>query len=838
MPWSRRGDAEPTSSCCSRRSPTWRANPAEGAAALQLAAGPRLRAARPASRASARLASQARSAVTAIAEPVGRSERHDPADRPAAHARPRRRRGTRRSPPHRRFAMRSTSLDEHQGAEGRHRRHGQRRRDGDLRRRAARVPASSTTRCRTSRCGRWCRCRSAPARRRTRGRTACPSIVAELPDELRRPARARRRGATRRWTRRSASSSWCRPTALTDIPQYSSPVVATSAMRLVAPVSGSPTGCDHAGQRRDLATCPGPRQPLYFAGARMDDVHPGVDDRRGDGPEHHGAQLPRPARLRADRRPRTRCPTCGTWSTCTSTRSAGCSRPRAPTWAEPQAGAGDAPRRRSRQARPAPAPLRKQPQRRSRRQRRPQRRRRRQRRPRRRRQHGSQEDPGQEAAAKKTRPRRPQPRRPQPIGLNRFDERTTAMWLVRSSQGGPSSPGSGRAARLTGDGFRPSCRRPPPPRDGSSLAGGPPRGITPGAGRSRLRRARTGRTVGARRRPDPPADHRRRARPRPASAGRATRSASAGPAPTIFLAGTDEQHAALPARRSSAARRCGASCSREPDAGSDLATLSMPGGPRRRRVRRQRVRRSGRRWAHLAEFGILIARTDPDQPKHKGISYFICPMDLPGIDDASDRRHDDGALVQRGVLRRRAHPGALLVGDENDGWRLAKVTLSQRAGVAVVGRIAVGRRAVGRRAHRPDPRRRGLAATPCCATAAARLHIEARTAPPESACAACRPPFKGKTPGPEASIQKIMADEHGQHVMSLAKALAGADGMIAGSGPVGRPRGDEPRRTDREQVPQDDAPDEAGGDDRAGSRVGRIPMSIRSGTTGTSSIRR
>ena len=45
--------------------------------------------------------------------------------------------------------------------------------------------------------------------------------------------------------------------------------------------------------------------------------------------------------------------------------------------------------------------------------------------------------------------------------------------------------------------------------------------------------------------------------------------------------------------------------------------------------------------------------------------------------------------------------------------------------------------------------------------------------------------LNGKTPGPEASIQKIMADEHGQHVMELAKDLAGAQGLLAGSGPVG-----------------------------------------------------
>ncbi len=47
--------------------------------------------------------------------------------------------------------------------------------------------------------------------------------------------------------------------------------------------------------------------------------------------------------------------------------------------------------------------------------------------------------------------------------------------------------------------------------------------------------------------------------------------------------------------------------------------------------------------------------------------------------------------------------------------------------------------------------------------------------------------IRGEQPGPEASIRKVMADEHGQEIMGLAKDLAGADGMLAGRGPLGAP---------------------------------------------------
>ena len=99
--------------------------------------------------------------------------------------------------------------------------------------------------------------------------------------------------------------------------------------------------------------------------------------------------------------------------------------------------------------------------------------------------------------------------------------------------------------------------------------------------------------------------------------------------PTILAAGTDDQKERfLPSILNGEDFWC--QLFSEPDAGSDLANLST----RAIRDGDEYVINGSKIWssgAHLASFGILIARTNPDAPKHQGISYFICPMDLPGI---------------------------------------------------------------------------------------------------------------------------------------------------------------------------------------------------------------
>ena len=107
----------------------------------------------------------------------------------------------------------------------------------------------------------------------------------------------------------------------------------------------------------------------------------------------------------------------------------------------------------------------------------------------------------------------------------------------------------------------------------------------------------------------------------------------------------------------------------EPGAGSDLANL----GTRAVRdgdefvVNGQKIWTSG---AQYAKYGILIARTDADAPKHKGISYFICPMDLPGIEIRPIVEMTGGTTFNEVFFTDVRLPAENLVGDLHDGWRL------------------------------------------------------------------------------------------------------------------------------------------------------------------------
>lgn len=213
----------------------------------------------------------------------------------------------------------------------------------------------------------------------------------------------------------------------------------------------------------------------------------------------------------------------------------------------------------------------------------------------------------------------------------------------------------------------------------------------------------------------------------------------------------------------------------EPGSGSDLASLST------------RAERDGDEWvvngskiwtsgAQHSQFGILLARTNPDAAKHKGITYFICPMNLPGIDIRPIREMTGGETFNEVFFTDVRLPLDAVVGEVNDGWRLAKVTLGNERVSLSTGGVLWG--------HGPTALdliaqiKRAPVTDPVLRQNIVKVYIEHQILELiRMRTLSAR--IRGEQPGPEASVRKILADEHGQHVMDLALSLQGASGMIA-----------------------------------------------------------
>jgi alkylation response protein AidB-like acyl-CoA dehydrogenase len=250
--------------------------------------------------------------------------------------------------------------------------------------------------------------------------------------------------------------------------------------------------------------------------------------------------------------------------------------------------------------------------------------------------------------------------------------------------------------------------------------------------------------------------------------------------PTILHAGSEEQknRYLLPLL---AGEEIWCQLFSEPGAGSDLASLSTRG----ERDGDQWVIQGQKVWtsyAHAARFGILLARTEPDAPSHEGISYFICPMDAPGVtvrplvDMTGTHTFNEVTLDDV-----RLDAGSL-VGERGRGWSLAKVTLGNER-VSLSGSGALWGMGPTAEDLIELVRRSGEPVAPLMRQRLAGLWMEGevlRLLRLRTVSAA----VAGQEPGAEASVRKALADEHGQHVMAAANELAGARGMIDGAAPV------------------------------------------------------
>ena len=251
--------------------------------------------------------------------------------------------------------------------------------------------------------------------------------------------------------------------------------------------------------------------------------------------------------------------------------------------------------------------------------------------------------------------------------------------------------------------------------------------------------------------------------------------------PTLLVAGTDEQRAQwLPGILDGSDLWC--QLFSEPGAGSDLAAVST----RAVRDGDEYVVNGQKVWttlAHIARYGILLARTDPDADAHLGITYFVVDMRTPGIEVRPlwqmTGTHEFNEVFFTDVRV----PAANVVGVEHDGWRLAKVTLGNER-VSLSGEGALWGRGPTAGDVVDLVRDHGGEHDPLVRQRLARLYTESeilRLIRLRTVSARVR----GLEPGPEASVRKALSDEHGQHVMAMAKELAGTHALLADRGPYG-----------------------------------------------------
>ena len=242
----------------------------------------------------------------------------------------------------------------------------------------------------------------------------------------------------------------------------------------------------------------------------------------------------------------------------------------------------------------------------------------------------------------------------------------------------------------------------------------------------------------------------------------------------------------------------------EPGAGSDLAGVTT-----------QAVL-DGDRWivsgqklwntsAHHADFGILVARTNWDVPKHRGLSYFVLPMRQPGVEVRSLRQMNFHRSFNEVFLTDAEIPREYVVGAVGDGWKVALTTLAYERRFAGAGMERTALRGDGparsearseiadylqtyrwypQRAGRADlavehARREGRSGDPIVRQEIARLTAMVRVSEWTAARARAARTL-GRPPGAEGSIGKLASSRIARQASAVHSLIGGANGLLSG----------------------------------------------------------
>jgi len=213
----------------------------------------------------------------------------------------------------------------------------------------------------------------------------------------------------------------------------------------------------------------------------------------------------------------------------------------------------------------------------------------------------------------------------------------------------------------------------------------------------------------------------------------------------------------------------------EPGSGSDLAGLST------------RAIRDGDEWivngqkvwntlAHLAGKGMLVARTDPDVPKHKGLTYFMVDMHAPGVEVRPLRQITGEAEFNEVYLTDVRIPDADRIGDVGDGWRVSMTTLMNERTTIGSGGGGGPKRGSGSIAEALYTWRHSDNHSPARRDSLMKLWCDAEVLRLTNLRAAQK--ARAGNPGPEGSIAKLAFASLNKSVYEWCIDTLGADGIV------------------------------------------------------------
>jgi alkylation response protein AidB-like acyl-CoA dehydrogenase len=248
--------------------------------------------------------------------------------------------------------------------------------------------------------------------------------------------------------------------------------------------------------------------------------------------------------------------------------------------------------------------------------------------------------------------------------------------------------------------------------------------------------------------------------------------------PTIVAYGTEEQKKRYPAKIL-ACEEIWCQGYSEPNAGSDLASLQT------------RAVKDGEHWvingqkvwtslAHIADFMMLLARTDPEAPRHKGITYFLLDMKLPGVTVKPLKQlTGDSEFNEVFFDNVRVHESQVL-GGVNNGWAVGLTTLMYERlalGFGLQVRLRIALDSLIELARKMDKHGRSVVKDPVIRQKIAQLWIDTECLKYMGARAITKL-LKGEVPGPEASAGKMGWVETHQKLQELAMEIEGPYSQI------------------------------------------------------------